>query len=145
MNNFSSEQMANLFGGAVMIGSFVVSMAIAVVVCLILQSCYNAIPQQYRRMESGLVWLLLIPLFNIVWIYFAFIRLSKSFGDAYAAQNRQVDTGEKLALACCITVSVCCVPCLGFLAMPVALVLLIMTLMRFNQLKNDLGQTPNPY
>jgi hypothetical protein len=88
-------------------------------------------------MEPGMVWLLLIPIFNLVWIFFVYIRLAKSFQNAYAAMGRndQGDCGEKLALWYCISYVVCCLP-------PVTLVLLIMTLVKFAGLKNGLPATP---
>jgi hypothetical protein len=146
MDNYNAEHIINLLTGVVGCSVFILSLAIAIAIILFLQGCYRAIPEAHRKMDPGLVWLLLIPLFNLVWMFFVFIRLAKSFGEAYAAQNRQVDTGEKMALAFCVCFVAGAIPFVGCIATPASLVLLVLVLLRFNQLKKELGQPPaNPY
>jgi hypothetical protein len=53
--------------------------AVLIVVCYLLYTALLALPQQHRRMDPGLVWLLLIPLFNLVWNFFVFLRVPESY------------------------------------------------------------------
>ncbi len=46
------------------------------------------------------------------------------------------DCNRTLALAYCITAVLCIVPCLNYIAGPASLVLLVITLVKYNELKN---------
>ena len=111
-----------------------------VVICLLLQNCYKRIPQQFRKLEPALVWLLLIPCFSLVWNFFVFPRLSQSFKSYFDSIGR-TDVGDcsgniGLAYAICCAVSV--IPYLGCLTGIASLVLLIMYLVKVNELKNQM-------
>ena len=115
-----------------------VGIAISIVVILIVQSFYKRIPPEHRRMEPGMVWLLVIPCFGIVWNFFVFLKLSDSFKSYFDSQG-VMDVGDcnrTLALAYCITAVLCIVPCLNYIAGPASLVLLVITLVKYNELKN---------
>ena len=43
-----------------------VFLAVDVVICPLLSTCYSRIPSQFRQQEPGLVWLLMIPCFGLV-------------------------------------------------------------------------------
>lgn len=114
--------------------------AINVVICLLLQNCYKRIPSQFRKQEPGLVWLLLIPCFSLVWNFFVFPRLSQSF-KAYFDSIGRTDVGDcaggvGLAYAICCAVSI--IPYLGCLTGIASLVLLIIYLVQTNDLKNQI-------
>jgi hypothetical protein len=114
--------------------------AVNILICLLLQSCYKRIPQQFRKLEPGLVWLLLIPCFSLVWNFFVFPRLSQSFKSYFDSIGR-TDVGDcsgniGLAYAICCAVSV--IPYLGCLTGIASLVLLIMYLVKANELKNQI-------
>ncbi len=134
------EKMMELFSSVLGLGIFAVFLLILIGIILFLQSCYRAIPQAHRKMEPGLVWLLLIPLFSLVWIFFVYVRLAKSFQGAYAAMGRtdQGDCGEKLALIFCISCVAACIPLVNCIAFPAAVILLIVVLVKFAGLKNGL-------
>jgi hypothetical protein len=104
-----------------------------VLICYLLWNDYKRIPAQYRKLEPGLVWLLLIPvpLFQLIWNFFVYLRLSDSFKAYFDSTGRQDvgDCGRNLALWYCILVII---PCLNI----VALILLILYLVKANDLKN---------
>jgi hypothetical protein len=113
-------------------GAFILLVfAVNIFVIYLLYTCFQRIPLQYRLMEPGMVWLLLIPLFNIVWVFFVLIRLSRSYQGYFAAQGRTDvgDCGEALGLWALI---------LHFLCFPVGLVLLIIYLVKVIGLKNQI-------
>ena len=89
-----------------------------------------------------MVWLLLIPCFNFVWNFFVFLKLSDSFKSYFDSQG-VTDVGDcnrTLALAYCIATVLCIVPCLNYIAGPTSLVLLIITLVKYNDLKNRIPE-----
>ena len=120
--------------------SLVVSIGIWAVICYLLQQCFNRIPPQFRKQQPGMVWLLLIPCFSLIWVFFVFPPLSKSFKAYFDSIDRTDvgDCGESIGLG----FSICCVasiiPLLVCLAGPVALVLLILYLVKVNNLKNQI-------
>jgi hypothetical protein len=123
--------------GVILIIVLGIWLIVTVIVSILVSKCYAQIPEKNRAMSPGKVWLLLIPCFSIVWNFFVFPGLSKSFksyfdsvgdttvGDCYA----QVALWYSIASACCI------VPCLNYLAGPASLVLLIIYLVKAFDLK----------
>ncbi len=125
----------------VIAGAVLVGLAIMAFVCWLLMGCFQRIPPAFRKMEPGLVWLLMIPCFGTVWAFFVCLRLPESFQAYFAAQGKAdgSDYGRGLGLAYAIS-SVCSmVPFLNYLAGPVALVLLIIFLVKMTGYK---GQIP---
>ena len=126
--------------GSVLLALFLlfVALAISVAICLLLQTYYKRVPQEHRIMEPALVWLLLIPCFNFVWNFFVFPRLAQSF-KSYFDQRGALDVGDcgyGLALAYSIVSCFMIIPCINYIAAPAALVLLIIVLVKFNNLSN---------
>ena len=50
----------------------------AIFYLLTLQKALNRCSPESRAMQPGMVWLLLIPLFNLVWQFFVVINIAKS-------------------------------------------------------------------
>jgi hypothetical protein len=128
-------------GIAAIVGlAILIPLVINIFVCYLLQQCLNRIPPQFRKQQPGMVWLLLIPCFSLVWNFFVFPPISKSFKAYFDSINR-TDVGdcqEGIGLAysiCCAASIVPYVGCLGALG---ALVLLIMYLVKITDLKNQI-------
>jgi hypothetical protein len=140
MMPFDKDVIAGLSILAVVGISLLVLLAIHAFICYLLYQCFNRIPPQFRRQQPGMVWLLMIPCFYVVWNFFVFPHLSKSFKAYFDSVNR-TDVGdcqEGIGLA----YSICCVasivPYLGCVTGIGALVLLIMYLIKTNDLKNQI-------
>ena len=120
---------------------FVVALAIAILLLYLVYSCYQRIPPQHRQMEPWQVWLLLIPLFNLIWNFFVYPKLAKSFQSYFAEQGRTDvgDCGEQLGLWYAICAALCAIPCVNYIAGPAALVLWIIFIVKAMGLK---GQIP---
>ncbi len=136
------EQVAAALAGAMLIAAIigaVIGLGILAVICWLVSSCYQVIPQQFRRMEPGMVWLLLIPCFNLVWLFFVFPRLPQSFKAYFDSIGRTdvEDCGEKLGWAYAICVVCGIIPLVGYLAGPASLVLLIIYLIKVMGLKKQ--------
>ena len=122
--------------------STLVGIAINCFICYLLQQCYKRIPPQFRKQQPGMVWLLVIPCFSIVWNFFVFPPLSKSFKAYFNSINR-TDVGdchEGIGLAYSICVAVSIIPFLGCLTGIASLVLLIIFLINTNDLKNQIPE-----
>jgi len=124
---------------AFMVIIVLVSLAIQAVICWLLSTCFQAIPQQFRKMEPGMVWLLLIPCFGLVWNFFVFPRLAQSFKAYFDSVGRTdvEDCGEKIGWAFAICVACSIIPYLGMLAGLAGLVLLIIFLVKAMGLKGQ--------
>ena len=62
--------MMEMFSTGLGLGLMFAGLLILIGIILFLQSCYNRIPAEHRKMEPAMVWLLLIPIFSLVWIFF---------------------------------------------------------------------------
>jgi hypothetical protein len=149
--DFSAEMpdaAAKALVGGMLIAVFIgllVGLAIAILLLYLIFSCFQRIPARHRQMEPWQVWLLLIPVFNVVWNFFVFPKLARSYQSYFAEQGRTDvgDCGEKIGLWYAILtvagVVLGWVPCLGALVGLASLVLFIMVLVKALTLK---GQIP---
>ena len=81
-----------------------IALAIGILICWFLMTCFQRIPPQHRKQQPALVWLLLIPCFNLVWNFFVYPKLAESFKAHFdAAGPTDVgDCGQPLAMWYCI-------------------------------------------
>jgi hypothetical protein len=88
----------------------------------------NRIPPQYRKQQPGLAFLLLIPLFSLVWNFFVHPKVAESIKAYYDAQGTHTngDCGGSLALWLCICCVCSLVPFVGMFAGIGGLVLMIL-------------------
>jgi hypothetical protein len=135
---------AALFG--VVLTAMLITVAINVVICLLLFNAQKAIPQQFRKIEPAMVWLLLIPLFNLVWNFFVYLRIPESYQDYFRSMGRDVgDAGRGIGLGFSICAACTLIPCVGGFAGLAALVLLIVFLVKIYGLKGQIGSPPGGF
>ena len=117
-----------------------VGTAINVVVCLLLYNAQMAVPQEHRKIEPNMIWLLVIPLFNLVWNFFVFLRIPESYQSAFAARGAaHKGVGERnIGLAYCICAACSIIPCVNILTGLASLVLVIIFLVQIYNLKTQL-------
>lgn len=120
-----------------------IRLCVEIIVCFFLFSFYKRVPPQFRNMEPGLVWLLLIPCFNLVWNFFVFIRLSRSLKAYYNSVGNVAvgDCGEGLGLAFAVCEVASLIPCVGVAVWIAAIVLLILYLVKANELSQRIPAT----
>jgi len=139
--NFGRDEL--LAGGIFLfIGIFLlVMLGISIAVCFFLSSCFRRIPPPHRQQEPGLVFLLLIPCFNIVWNFFVYPKLADSFASYFRAQGRTDvgDCGRGIGMAYCVCAVCGVIPYLGLLASLAALILLIIFLVKAADLKGQIA------
>jgi hypothetical protein len=105
-----------------------IGLAITIFFILTLQKALNRCSPENRAMQPGMTWLLLIPLFNIVWIFFVVLNMAKSLGAEFKKRGIAEDEepGKKLGLAYAI-LSICsAIPFLGMVIAIGAVVCFIM-------------------
>lgn len=121
-----------------------VGIAINVIICFFLYRDFEALPERYRQLSSGLVWLLIIPIFNLVWNFFVFPKLSASYQSYFTEQGDTSvgDCNKTLGLVYAILAVCSIIPCIGIIAGLAGLVVLIIYLVKMNELKNRVEAAP---
>jgi hypothetical protein len=76
---------------------------------LTLQKALNRCSPASRAMNPGMVWLMLIPLFNLVWQFFVVLNMAKSLGAEFQARGipEEPDPGQTIGLIMCVSALLC--------------------------------------
>ncbi|MBK7294150.1 MAG: hypothetical protein IPI84_10365 [Holophagaceae bacterium] len=129
MSQADSNALAAMLGGGCLIFVLLiaaVAIAVGVFYILTMQKALNLVGDRHRKMEPGMVWLMLIPLFNLVWHFFVVKNVSESI-KSWAAEHQQNvgDGGYTIGLVACI--ANCCgiIPIVNLIAGPTSLVCFI--------------------
>lgn len=82
-----------------------------------MQKALSRVAPERREMSPGLVWLMLIPLFGIVWHFFIVGKICASFKKEFAARGvtGEDNYGYPIGLTMCILVCCSIIPVLGIL------------------------------
>jgi hypothetical protein len=132
---------------------FAVIMLIAVAIGLIIQifylltlyKCFSRISPRNRRMEPGMVWLNLIPCFNLIWIFFTTTKLADSLRDEF--DDRRLhgdgDYGRTLGIVYPILAISGAVPYLGAVLSLASLVCWIIYWVKIAGYSQQLGDNPS--
>jgi hypothetical protein len=141
--NLGSDEL--LAGGIFLFAAVIIlaMLAIKIAVCFFLSSCFRRVPPPHRQQEPGMVWLLLIPCFSIVWNFFVYPKLADSFASYFRAQGRTDvgDCGRGIGTAFCICAVCSVVPYLGMLAALASLILWIIFLVKAAELKRQIPES----
>jgi len=117
------------------------ALAFNAVVSYLLWECYRRIPKRFRQMEPALVWLLLVPVFNLFWNFVVFPRLSASY-KAYFDSVGGRDLGNashSVAMAYSISAACKVAPCIAPAAFLAQLVLLVLYLVDAHKLNRQIA------
>ena len=95
-------------------------------------------------MQPGMVWLLFIPLFNIIWHFFVVLALSNSLGNEFRIRNilAPPEPGKTIGLSMCICACLSVIPLVGAITGIVNLVLWIIYWIKINEFSRMLDQPP---
>ena len=91
----------------------------AIFYLLTLQNTLKKVKKKNRTIEPGQVWLMFIPLFNIVWQFIMINRIADSLKSEFAERNISIKEdrpGAKIGIAYCILNLCGSVPVLAGLA-----------------------------
>jgi len=122
---------------------FAFSFAVNIVLIFLLYNDFTHIPRGFRKLEPSLVWLLLIPCFNLVWNFFVFPRMSDSFKAYFDSigDTSVGNCGRDLGLGYAICSAASMIPFVGCLTGIASLALFIIFLVKANELKNRIPMT----
>ena len=103
-----------LVGGLVFLGIMLVP---AIFYLLTLQKALTRCSPESRAMQPGMVWLMFIPLFNMVWHFLVVINVAKSLDAEFQKRGMQEEAnpGKTIGLVMCILVCCGIIPILGIL------------------------------
>lgn len=123
-----------------------VIVAVSLVVCFLLYNVQKEIPEPHQKITPASIFLLVIPLFNLVWGFFVFQRMPESFQSYFSEHGRTDvgDCGKGIGLALAIVYACSIIPCLNYVAGPATLVLLIIFIVKMYELKGKL-ETAAPF
>lgn len=108
---------------------------------LTLQNTLNAISFENRKMEPGLVWLSLIPLFGLVWQFIIVDRMAGSLQAEFAKREMAIEEarpGNSIGLAYCILFCCSLIPFVGYITSIAGLICWIIYWIKINDYKNRL-------
>ena len=133
----NDDAMFSVFFLSIFCGAMIVVLAIQALVCWYLSGILKSIPEQHRKQQPGMVWLLMIPILPIVWNFFVYPKICESFKSYFDSVGRtdQGDCGRSLGLTFCILVCCSIIPYLGGCIGIAALVIWIILLVKFSTLK----------
>jgi type IV pilus assembly protein PilA len=137
--------MVRVVAGMFFIVVFLALLVLNIFYILTLYRALNKCSASSRTIEPGLVWLLLIPLFNLVWHFFVVLGLAKSLGNEFRARNApniDLEMGKSIGIAMCVCRVCVFIPILGILALPAYLVLWIIYWVKIAEFSRRLDQLP---
>ena len=92
-----------------------VAVAINLLICYLLYNSVKSLPKQFQQAPAGQAFLLMIPLFGLVWLFLYLPKVSRSFQEFFRVHRQQSDDcGEQLGLWWAILSACSIIPCVGF-------------------------------
>jgi hypothetical protein len=132
-----------MLGGAMLlvIGALsLVGLAVAVFYLLTLQKCLNRVSPANRAMNPPMVWLNLIPLFNLVWGFITVLKIAESLVKEAQVRGLNMGDGGKMLGLAYLILGICgIIPVLGVLCSLGALVCWIMYWVKIAGYSNQLA------
>lgn len=119
-NNLGNFGHSAAFGAGILVFVLIVlaiSLIPLIFYILTLQKALNKCAPENRAMQPGMVWLLLVPLVNIVWSFFVVLNMAKSLGAEFQKRGiaEEPEPGKKLGLIMCVLFCCGIIPLLGAL------------------------------
>lgn len=123
---------------------FAIWLTITILFCLTLQNTLKAITPRNRRMRPGQVWLMLIPLFDLVWAFICVQNISDSIQAEYHERNIPVEPRPtyNIGLAWAILRCISFIPLLGYLSSLASFICWIIYWLKTSEYKKSIQQLP---
>jgi hypothetical protein len=118
-------------------------LALSIVVIFLVYTDFQRVPSAFRKLEPSLVWLLVIPCFNLVWNFYVFPGLADSFKAYFdsVGESSVGNCGRDVGLGYAVCSAASLIPFVGCLTGVATLALLILFLVKANELKNRIPIT----
>ena len=140
----SEQELVGMLVGAAI--GLVCGVVINAILCIFISGWLKEVPEQYRTMSPGQVWLLCIPIFSLYWMFRVYmIDFPQSFKNYFnATGNTGVgDCGKSLGLWVCILTLVGLIPIVNYCSGIATLILWILWLVKIHGLKQQIVQARN--
>ena len=134
-----------IIAGIVFLVVLLGGLALAIAYILTLSNALKKCSPSARTMQPGMMWLLLIPLFNLIWNFLAVNAISDSLGNEFrlrGIQGIEPEPGKSIGMPMAICGACGLIPFLGILASLAYLVLWIMYWVRISAFSKMLDQAP---
>lgn len=128
----------SLFSAGMIITMLLVTLGIAVLICFLVYNVYSSVPAQFQQIPPAQVWLLLIPIVNLIMNFIIYPKISESY--KLYAQSKGMDDGSDYGLSMARNYAIAMV--IGIfcgIASLVGLVLFIMWLVKMYDYKKRLA------
>jgi hypothetical protein len=112
---------------------------------LTLSRALNKCSVASRTIQPGTLWLLLIPLVNIVWHFFVVVGMARTLGNEFRTRNIsnvEPEPGKSIGIAMCVCQACTIIPLLGLVAGLVYLVLWIVYWSKIAEFSRKLDHIP---
>ena len=102
----------------IMLIAFAIALIPLIFYLLTLQKALNRCSPENRAMEPAMVWLMLIPLVNIIWNFFVVGNIAKSLDAEFKKRGiaEEPEPGKKIGMIMCILMCCTIIPILGGIA-----------------------------
>jgi hypothetical protein len=129
---------------AVLIGA-AIGITINVFYLLTLQNVLKEVSNENRLVPAANVWLMFIPLFNLIYPFILYPKISDSIRNEYSSRGLDAkgDFARQLGIAMPILALCGVVPFIGVLASIANLILFIIFWVKMGEFKNELIRTKN--
>jgi hypothetical protein len=114
-----------IVAGIVFLGVLAIGIAYIAFLSGLLAKCSPAA----RTMQPGMVWLMLVPLFNLIWSFIVVNALSESLAKEFGLRKLPLlepKPGKPVGIAMAVSGACSIIPLVNLLAMPAHLILWIM-------------------
>ncbi len=108
-----------VISGILFLGVFGIGIVVSIFYILTLSRALNKCSATSRTIQAGTLWLLLIPLFNLIWNFFVVLGIARSLGNELRARNISgvdPEPAKSIGLAMSICGACSIIPLLGILA-----------------------------
>ncbi len=120
-------------------------LAIGIVYISFLSGVIRKCSPASRTMEPGMVWLLLVPLLNVVWNFLVVTALARSLGNEFRLRKIPTDNpepGKSIGIAMCVCGACSIIPIVNIIAALPNLILWIMYWVKMAEYARRLDEVP---
>ncbi len=144
LDGISPEMAAGLGGAAFTVSLtiicvvLVVAFVISVVTCFLIYKPFSKLPESFRPFQPGLVFLMLVPIANLVMPFMISISVTDGFKRYFESvgDNSKGDCGKSIGLAWAIGLVCSLIPLVNYIAGPISLVCMIIFIVKLWSLGN---------
>ena len=136
-----STTIIRIVAGCLFLGLLAIGIVYIAFLSGVLRKCSPA----SRTMEPGMVWLLLVPLLNVVWNFLVVTALARSLGNEFRLRNIPTDNpepGKSIGIAMCVCGACSIIPIVNIIAALPNLILWIMYWVKMAEYARRLDQVP---